>query len=916
MNNLEKNDLMEELNRLRARVKELEAELALQGDVFKTASDGICLYALDGSILDPNPAFCRIVGYSRQEMLKKKVADLLHPDRLSDLEEFQRQIKASGEVWLESVSVREDKTPVPIEARVSISTHGGKPCLVGIFRDITERNQMLDTLRMERDRSSKYLDTAGVILVVIDADQKVSLINKKGREVLGCEQEKIIGKNWFDNFLPASSRDQVKAVFDKLMAGEIEPAEFHENLVLTKRGEERIIAWQNTVLRDDEGKIIGTLGSGEDITERRRAEEALRQSAEIINSSPAVAFLWKNAEGWPVEFVSENTEKTFGYSVEEFLSGDVPYVQIVHPDDKERVAQEVSDFSADDSLTAFRHEPYRIVAKDGTVRWIDDRTTIRRNAQGRITHYQGIVLDITKQMQAEERLRERENFFSGTLNDMLTFVAVLEPDGKIIFINNTALDIAGIKLKDLRGETLYDTFWWQYSEEARQTIKNDIEECRSKKILSHEIEIQIARGNLTWIDFSMHPIIDESGKVEYLVAEARDITEHKKAEEEKANLEAELNQAQKMEAVGRLAGGVAHDFNNMLSVIRGYAELMRQMMSPNDPLLNDLKEIEKAANRAADITRQLLAFSRKQVIAPKIVELNSIIADMKKMIARLIGEDIDILFVPGPDLWKTKVDPSQIDQIMANLAVNARDAMPDGGKLTIETANVIFDEAYCAEHTGFVPGWFVMLAVSDDGTGMDKETQTHIFEPFFTTKGEGAGTGLGLSTVYGIAKQNNGFVNVYSEPGQGTTFKVYLPISADEGKRAERPPEKRLSPVAGKILLAEDDEMVRNLAKAMLESIGYTVLAAEHPQDALTLCEKGETDIDLLLTDVIMPGMSGKELRDAIEALMPGIKTLFMSGYTANVIAHQGVLEEGINFIQKPFTRGDLAEKVKEALSK
>ncbi|MEW5913980.1 MAG: response regulator [Thermodesulfobacteriota bacterium] len=388
----------------------------------------------------------------------------------------------------------------------------------------------------------------------------------------------------------------------------------------------------------------------------------------------------------------------------------------------------------------------------------------------------------------------------------------------------------------------------------------------------------------------------------------------KRAEEEKERMEEELRQAQKMEAVGRLAGGVAHDFNNMLGVIMGNAEMALAQQAPDTPLHGLLEEIQKAARRSADLTRQLLAFSRRQIAAPKVVALNQTIADQHKMLVRLIGEDINVRFIPGDKLWNVLIDPSQVDQILANLAVNARDATPDTGTITIETGNVVLDEAYCNQHIQVPPGEYVMLSFSDTGVGMSPEVQEHIFEPFFTTKGEGEGTGLGLSTVFGIVKQNDGLIHTYSEPGLGTTFKIYFPRFQGKAEAAATAVEE--SPLGGDetVLIVEDESQLLELAQTVLSRFGYNVLAARTPSAACQLAETYEGDIHLLLTDVVLPEMNGKELQGKILAIKPDIKTLFMSGYTANAISHRGVIDQGIQFIGKPFTIKDLARKVREAL--
>jgi signal transduction histidine kinase len=380
--------------------------------------------------------------------------------------------------------------------------------------------------------------------------------------------------------------------------------------------------------------------------------------------------------------------------------------------------------------------------------------------------------------------------------------------------------------------------------------------------------------------------------------------EREKAHAEREKLQAQLTQAQKMESVGRLAGGVAHDFNNMLQAILGNAALALEDLPPGSPARESLEEIEKSAQRSADLTRQLLAFARKQTIAPRVLDLNETVAGMLKMLRRLIGEDIELAWRPGAKLWPVKMDPSQIDQVLANLCVNARDAIGGVGQVIIETANTTFDDTYVDTHPEVAAGDYVLLAVSDTGKGMDAATRAHLFEPFFTTKEQGKGTGLGLATVFGIVKQNRGVISVYSEPGQGTTFKIYLPRAGAAAPRVA-PDAARQSPRGVEtVLLVEDEEQVLNLGRRLLELQGYTVLVATSP----------EGPIHLLITDVVMPGMNGRQLCERIHASRPELKCLYMSGYTADVIGHHGVLDAGVAFLQKPFTVRSLAEKVREVL--
>jgi signal transduction histidine kinase/CheY-like chemotaxis protein len=396
-----------------------------------------------------------------------------------------------------------------------------------------------------------------------------------------------------------------------------------------------------------------------------------------------------------------------------------------------------------------------------------------------------------------------------------------------------------------------------------------------------------------------------------------EIAERKRAEEEKAALKEQFRQSQKMEAIGRLAGGIAHDFNNLLTVIKGYSELSLIKLKEGDPLKGNIEEIHRASQRAANLTRQLLAFSRRQILEMKVLDLNTILKDLDKMLRRVIGEDIELVTLFAEGIGRIRADPGQIEQMILNLTVNARDAMPNGGKLTIETSNIELDENYVRSHIAVKPGLYVMLSVSDTGVGMTPEVKERVFEPFFTTKEKGKGTGLGLSTVYGIVKQSGGNIWVYSEPGHGTTFKIYLPWVEEKADALHRRDDPDILPRGSEtVLLVEDDLSVRGLAVRVLRENGYNLLEAANGNEALRMAQEYAGEIHLLLTDVVMPQMGGKELADRIKPLRPDIKVLFTSGYTDNAIVHHGVLEPGTNFLQKPFSPASLAHKVREVLDK
>ena len=528
--------------------------------------------------------------------------------------------------------------------------------------------------------------------------------------------------------------------------------------------------------------------------------------------------------------------------------------------------------------------------------------------RGLIEVIAGIGLKNLKDIEMRKRMQESEEQYRTILQTAMDGIWRMDLQGRLLEVNEAYCRMSGYSAQELLAMHVSDLEAVETPDETTAHIRRVMAQGENRFESRHRRK----DGTIFDVDVSAQYQTIDGGR---LVVFLRDITERKRVEEEKAKLQNQLLQSQKMESVGRLAGGVAHDFNNMLGVILGHAELAMDKVDPDHPLYNDLQEIRKAAERSSDLTRQLLAFARKQTITPKVLDLNETVAGMLKMLQRLIGEDIQLAWLPGVNLWPVRMDPSQVDQILINLSVNARDAIAGVGKVTIETENVRLDEAYCADHAGFVPGEYLLLAVSDDGCGMDRESQDKIFEPFFTTKGAGKGTGLGLATCYGIVKQNNGFINVYSEPDRGTTFRIYLPrhIGKAEQIRKEGPQEPA---IRGRetVLVVEDEEALLELGKIMLEKQGYRVLTAGTPGEAIRLAEEHSGEIHLLMTDVVMPEINGRELARKMLSLYPNLKRLFMSGYTADVIAHHGVLDAGVHFLQKPFSRKDLAAKVREAL--
>jgi PAS domain S-box-containing protein len=519
--------------------------------------------------------------------------------------------------------------------------------------------------------------------------------------------------------------------------------------------------------------------------------------------------------------------------------------------------------------------------------------------------------EITRE--SERKLKQQADFLQLLMDTMPYPIFYKDCQGRYLGCNRAFEKFYGMKREEISGKTVYEI---APKELADVYFQADNELFTHPGTQAYESTVQTIDGDIRYVLFHKATYNGPDGTPGGLIGALVDITDRKRTEEERQQLQDQLVQARKMESIGRLAGGVAHDFNNMLSVILGNVDLAMKKAGVDHPLLGHLAQIEKAAEHSADLTRQLLAFARKQTVTPQLIDLNEMVGRMLSMLRRLVGENIDLVWTPGADLWLIWIDPAQVDQILMNLTVNARDSIAEVGSISIETCNVAADALYCAGQVGFEPGEYVMLTLGDTGAGMDRETLDNIFDPFFSTKEAGKGTGLGLATVYGIVKQNEGFIHVDSEPGRGTSFRIYLPRHRGEtqGVMGETPVET-MSGGPETVLVVEDESMLLELAQSMLEQLGYQVLTAAVPGEAVRLVREYAGPIHLLMTDVIMPEMNGRDLARKLLSFQPSMKRLFMSGYTANVIAHHGVLEEGVHFVQKPFSLEELAAKVREALN-
>jgi two-component system cell cycle sensor histidine kinase/response regulator CckA len=646
----------------------------------------------------------------------------------------------------------------------------------------------------------------------------------------------------------------------------------------------------------------------EALAESERAAEALRvRTAEVdLYFTNALDLLSIADTEGHFRRLNPAWETVLGYPLEE-LEGR-QFLDFVHPDDLEATRRAIGQLLEQRHVLGFAN---RFRARDGSFRWLEWRTF----PSGRTLY--AVARDVTEQRRAKAALEESRRMLRLILDTIPVRVFWKDDAGRYMGCNQSFARDAGFSSpEELVGRDDYEMGW---KEQAELYRADDVRVMTSGVArLQYEEPQTTPTGSQRWLRTSKVPLQDAEGRTIGMLGTYEDITERvleqRRAEDQRAKLEAQLQHSQKMESVGRLAGGVAHDFNNMLLVILGSSELIKHRWAGDAALRAEMEEIDRAATRARDLTRQLLAFSRRQVIAPRSLDLSEFVVEMGRTLGRLIGEDVDLRIHAGEGLWPVRIDHSQVDQVLMNLCVNARDAMPNGGKLTIETANVRLDEDYCRQHVGFEVGEYVLLAVSDNGVGIDRDTLPHVFEPFFTTKATGRGTGLGLATVYGIVTQNGGVLNAYSEPGHGTTFKVYLPRLRDASALPVASDEKLPPLGGGTVLLVEDDEAVRRITAAMLDALGFVVLVADGWRAALALAQKDDCRIDLLLTDVVMPEVSGRELADRLRAVCPKVRVLYASGYTANVIAHHGILDEDVHFIQKPFSMDELARGIRKAL--
>ncbi len=903
--------MLNEREHLRQKVAGLEAEnsrltKALQQSeegfrkIFHASSNMMAIHTIEGRrFVDINEAAVSLGGFKREELIGQSMEERGLYEDPESVEIVNKKLREEGRAHNVEMKLRTKMGDFrTVLASVDPITVGNQPCILAVSVDITEREEKVDALRRSEEKYRILVENSLQGLAIIQ-DSRIVFCNNALATMFGYSTNEILllSPDEIDSTTHPDDRSAVWERYRDQLAGLPIPPRFYYRGI--KSDGTTIWVEADTSVIEYSGKPAIQIVVM-DITERKKAENALRESEErfrlIAENIDEIFYIFEQGQA-TLAYLSPAYERIWGYPRECVMGSQDAFREHVYPEDSERV---LTNSKLLHSGKPVDYE-YRIIRSDGSIRTLWERGFPIAGKNGEVKRYVGVGQDVTDMRQAEDAIKESKEYLNQIINCIRDPIFVKDRQHRYVLVNDAFCVFSGFSREVLMGRI-------DRPEDAGHFWDEEEVVFRTGKEFLSEDTFNDTQGVSRTLMTKKFLLIDKSGN-QQVVGVLRDITEYKR-------LEAQFLQSQKMEAIGVLAGGIAHDFNNLLNVINGYAELLLEDAASDDPSHNDLEQIRNAGQRATVLISQLLAFSRKQIMQPEIIDLNHIIDSMGSMLRRMIGEDIELVINTLPYPIMVNADPGKIQQVVMNLLVNARDAMPNGGKLTIETANVDFDESYVKDHPRTKPGPFVMLAISDNGVGMDAATQARIFEPFFTTKEKGKGTGLGLSTVYGIVKQSDGFIWVYSEPGKGTTVKIYFPYITTAMTAA--PPENKPDVEPGgaeTVLVVEDEESVRAFACRVLRNRGYKVLEAADGMDAFRIAEQYDNEIHLVLSDVVMPGMGGKALVSRMKRIRPGIKALFVSGYTDNAIVHHGILDSDTAFLQKPFTVDALIRKVHEVLS-
>jgi two-component system, cell cycle sensor histidine kinase and response regulator CckA len=865
---------------------------------------GILFSKSDGPIVDANDEFLRMVGYSREDLEAGRLdwINMTPPEWGVASRLARQQMEETGKARpFEKEFFRKDGTRVPILIGIVAVS---QPDLnrVGFVVDLTERKQAerdLDRLMIER---FAMLDSVGDGIYGLDMDGRCTFINSAAVRMLGYAPEECQGRNMDHLIHSKSAGGSAYGVETHAISGGVRKCEGvrsdHE-VLWRKDGTSLVVEYSSYPIVVN-GRVDGSLVSFKDIGERKKAEENLRASEERFRgafANAAAGMCITDLEGRFLE-VNQALCRMLGYGEAELLGARVEAV--THPEDlltsdvlvRQLFRKEIPGFVAEK----------RYIKKDGGISWARCSVAVLADAAGAPARFVTIAEDITEQVKAKTDLRHTEELYRSIVENTQEGICMCDGDRDVTFCNQRLKTMLGYP----EGGANFRCSDIHFEEDSEDS-KRRFELRKTGVSQSYETRLCCADRTPLWVSASASPIPDDQGAFAGSLCMFTDVTARKRLEEQ-------LRQAQKMEAVGQVAGGIAHDFNNLLTVILGYSAVLEQKLTAQDPLLKNVVEIKKAGEQAAALTQKLLAFSRKQVLRPRVISLNHLVRDMQAMLSRIIGEDVELVTELDPAVGNVKADPGQIEQVILNLTINARDAMQGGGKLLIESRRQDLDRDAAQLHS-LPPGAYVLVTFTDNGCGIDESAKARIFEPFFTTKGPGVGTGLGLSTVLGIVNQSGGAIAVDSEVNYGTSFKIYLPLVEDAPSDMQSPQLPAATPAGEIILLVEDDDGIRGLARQVLEEHGYRVVEAASAKEAFRVAGLSPV-VDLLLTDIVMGGMNGYELANQLSVLRPGMKILYMSGYSETGVVQQGMLEPGLNFLAKPFQPRELLWRIGEMLAK
>jgi PAS domain S-box-containing protein len=851
-----------------------------------------------------NPAVERLYGYSPAEWLGDPSLweRTMHPeDRDQVLLAFAEARRGFADGVLEYRIVRRDggERWVTDHFTWERDAEGRVTALVGVMADVTDRKLAELALAESESRFRYTFEHADVGLAHVAPDGRWLRVNQKLCDIVGYSRDELLGMG-FQEITHPDDLESDLALAEQVLAGKIQSYAM-EKRYFRKGGTTIWITLNVALARTPSGDPDYFISAIRDITDRRQAEERLRRSEHHLSTSQAIAHVgsWETDLDTGALRWSDELYRLFGLkpgSVEPTVG---LFLSLVHPGDRPGVEASVRELVA----SGRPHDMvFRIVRPTGEVRHVRGGGTLRP-APGGTLHAVGTAQDVTERRKVEE---ERDRLFKYSID----LLCVAGFDGYFKQLSPAWERTLGWTMEELLARPYLD---FVHPDDGAGTAHVAGTLVEGRLVLTFENRYRCRDGSYRWLSWNAYPLPDE----QLVFAVARDVTANKRAEEERRVLEAQMRQAQKMEAVGQLAGGVAHDFNNLLTVISGYSDILLAGMAEADPIRRYVGLIRDAGAQAASLTRQLLAFSRRSVLEPKVLDLNEVVRETAGILRRLIGEDITLTTDLAPLAARVRVDPGQVGQVLMNLAVNARDAMPQGGTLGIETRDVVLDEAHCAVHADAQPGRHVLVVVRDTGTGMPPEVRSRIFEPFFTTKGAGRGTGLGLAVVHGIVQQSDGSIHVYSEEGRGSVFRVYFPAVDDPVSADERVlGDGVVARGSETVLVVEDEVAVRDLAHQLLARQDYTVEAARDGREALELLTSREHPPDLIVSDVVMPGMSGPEMVRALRERHPVVRVLYVSGYTDDAVVRHGLLDEEVDLLQKPYTALALARKVREILDR